>query len=668
MQRFVVALGFGAFVAGAGLLALTLYLWFGDWPASVKETADHYRSVAATEGRPPGPLIANVHGRSPESLGGTWRALIDPLGVGENPITLGMVPRNVQPASSSDLVEFSFEGGPTLEVPGDWNTQDERLFFYEGAVWYQRSFDHEPRAGRRLFLYFGAANYRASVYVNGRRVGGHEGGFTPFNFEISDVVLEGENLLVVMVDNTHGPEDIPVRLTDWLNYGGLTRDVLLVDLPETFIRDYAVELEPGAGEQIRGWVQLDGERRSQQVTLAIPELGAEVAVSTDASGRGEFSLAARPERWSPESPRLYRVELRSETDSVADEIGFRTVEVRGREILLNGRPVFLRGISVHEQAPFGGGRAHSEEHAETLLGWAQELGCNFVRLAHYPHNEHMVRLADRRGLLVWAEIPVYWNIAFDSPRALERARMQLSELITRDRNRASVILWSIGNETPIGDERNAFMRALADYARAFDSTRPVTAALLSSPRDVGRWVTRDVLPSAVGLGGDEWVYQVNDPLGAIVDVAALNEYFGWYYSTPLATATPLSSREVRRLILDNLPKLRIDTGVEKPLIVSEFGAGALAGRHAPEDELAVFSEEYQALVYRRQLEMLTRQEDLRGMSPWVLHDFRSAARLHPEIQGYYNRKGLVSDEGQRKLAFGVLRDHYRALAAREEHR
>jgi beta-glucuronidase len=660
----VVILGLAAFSVGAGCLALALYMWFGAWPQSLRETLDYYRSVAATEGRPPPPLLGNVRARAPRSLAGSWNALVDPLLLGESAISAGMIPRNVRAQAPSDLIEFSFEGGLALEVPGDWNTQHDRLFFYEGPIWYQRVFEHRRDPERRVFLWFGAANYRASVFVNGRRVGGHEGGFTPFNFEIGELLRDGENLLVVMVDNTHTPEDIPVRRHDWLNYGGLTRDVLLLDLPATFIRNYAVELDPGDGQRIRGWVQLDGDRLRQDVMIAIPELGAEATVTSDADGRARFELAATPERWSPRSPKLYRIELRSETDAVSDGIGFRSVTVRGRDLLLNGETIFLRGISIHEEKPGpDGGRAHSEAHAEALLGWAQELGCNFVRLAHYTHNEHMVRLADRLGLLVWAEIPVYWNVAFDEPRTLERARTQLSEMIARDRNRASVILWSIGNETPVSDERNAFMKALADHVRALDATRPITAALLAGPRDVGRWALRDVLPSAAGLGRERWEYRVGDPLGAIVDVAALNEYFGWYYATPLAAATPLTSDEARRLILEHLPGLRLHTGLDKPLIVSEFGAGALAGRHAPEDELAVFSEEYQALVYRQQLAMLSQQSDLRGLSPWVLKDFRSLLRLHPTIQGHWNRKGLLSGTGQRKLAFEVLRQHYRSLAA-----
>jgi beta-glucuronidase len=348
---------------------------------------------------------------------------------------------------------------------------------------------------------------------------------------------------------------------------------------------------------------------------------------------------------------------------VREEIGFRVIERRGTQILLNGEPLYLRGISLHEEAPDGQGRAWSPEHAATLLGWAQELGANFVRLAHYPHADHVARLADRLGLLVWAEIPVYWTLAFESPETLALAKQQLSELVARDRNRASVVFWSIGNETPVGEARNAFMQGLAEHARREDDTRLVAAALETPMAEAVKMLASHAIPAAAGIVRDEWVLEVSDPLAEMVDVPGLNEYFGWYYETPLSFATPLSAHTLRRISLENLPRLRLRLGVERPVLLSEFGADALAGFHAPESELAVFSEEYQALVFRQQLAMLEHQPAVRGVSPWLLKDFRSPIRLHQAMQGYWNRKGLVADDGRRKLAFSVLRDHYRARAA-----
>lgn len=652
------AISVGLFAVGLGSLLLTAYLWFGNWPKEAKEIVDHYRSVAASADQVPLPLIANVRTRDARSLNGTWQAVIDPRGVGT---LAGIAARAAQPRDPSGLTEFSFGEESTLEVPGDWNTQDPRLFFYEGRVWYRRSFEYAASPGSRIFLWFGAANYRASVFVNGLHAGSHEGGFTPFNLEVTGQLRPGENQLVVLVDNSRGPEDIPPERTDWHNYGGLTRDVLLVVVPETFIRDYRVALAKGSRDRIAVEVDLDGPRPEQAVRVEIPDLEVDTALRTDARGRGRIEVDAAPELWSPDSPRLYPVTLRAETDAVSDAIGFRTIEVEGTELLLNGAPVFLRGISIHEEVPVGDGRAHSPEHAARLLGWARELEANFVRLAHYPHNEHMVRLADRMGLLVWEEIPVYWGVAFDSPLALERAERHLGEMISRDRNRASVILWSIGNETPVNEARQAFMGELARHVRSMDPSRPVSGAMVMGAEASARMIGFNLIPAALGWRRAIWAYRVSDPLSELVDLPALNEYFGWYDAAAIGLLTPLSSRRARRLLLDNLDRIRIETGVHKPLLVSEFGAGAKAGLHAAPEELVAFSEEYQALFYRRQLAMLGRQPDLCGISPWVLRDFRSPLRLYHGVQDYWNRKGLISERGEKKLAFDVLRDHYRTL-------
>ena len=646
------------FVLGCSSLALTAYLWLGDWPRRGRQTVEYYRSLARNEGHPGDPIIGNVYGRSSVSLEGRWPAVIDPYGRGG---LGGTAPRALEPRSASDLAEFSFENGVTLAVPGDWNSQDPRLIFYRGVVWYKREFSHEPTPGARSFLWFGAVNYSASVYLNGRMLGQHEGGFTPFNYEITDRLHAGTNLLVVRVDNEKQRDDVPTPLTDWLNYGGITRDVLLVEVPATFVRDYEVQLAAPALDRIRGFVQLDGGTAGQPVELRIPELGVSQRFESSADGRVDFEIQARPELWSPDSPRLYRVEIISGEDRVSEQIGFRSVEVRGDEILLNGSPLFLRGISIHEEAPAQGGRAHGPDDARVLLGWARELEANFVRLAHYPHDEQMARWADRLGLLVWEEIPVYWNIEFGNPGTLDLAEQQLSDLIARDRNRASVILWSIGNETPIGDERQRFMSSLADHVRREDPSRLVTAALLPSTADMGNFFLRSYIPALLGLPTGEWIYRVRDPLAEAVDVQSLNQYFGWYYSGALGLVGPFSSHHARRVMLDNMHRIRFVSDSPKPMLMSELGAGARAGRRAAQEDLAVFSEDYQALVYRRQIDMLRRQSGLAGMSPWILKDFRSPLRLYQGVQDYWNLKGLISDRGEKKAAFAVLRDYYREL-------
>ena len=583
----------------------------------------------------PSTLITNIAGRKTVNLNGAWRAIVDPFNNGRSGFF-----RDARPKNKQDLVEYSFDDSPLLNVPGDWNTQRDSLLFYEGSVWYRRLFDYRKGNAARVFVYFGAVNYQSTVYLNGEKLGDHEGGFTAFNFEVTSKLRDGENSLVVEVNNVRRADAVPAPRFDWWNYGGITRDVMLVEVPATFIQDYSIQLKRGSAHEIAGWVRFNGPLSKHEVTIQIPEAGIEFKTPTEPDGSAKFefdasalacgkkpaSKCAEPLKlWSPEHPTLYRVVVSGEGDSVADEIGFRTIEAQGGKILLNGKPIFLRGISMHEEAPFREGRAFSPEDAQTLLGWVKELGCNFVRFAHYPHNENEVRLADRIGLLVWSEIPVYWDIDWTNPATQANAETQLRDMIARDHNRAAVILWSMSNETPVKPERTAFIRQLAQDARDLDSTRLITSAL-----------------NHVDETGPD-VRTLSDPLGEVLDVLGLNEYVGWYWRTP-----------------EDADKLQWKITWDKPLIVSEFGGGAPFGRHGNADER--WTEEYQQNLFQHQIAMVDRMPNLAGMTPWVLMDFRSPLRMLPGVQDYHNRKGLISNRGQRKLAFYTLQDFYKKKA------
>ena len=215
------------------------------------------------------------------------------------------------------------------------------------------------------------------------------------------------------------------------------------------------------------------------MTVTIPEAGIEQTVTTNADGFAKIEFDADLELWSPENPKLYTVVITAETDKVEDQIGFRSIETRGQDILLNGKSIFLRGICLHEESPFPNmGRASRKDEAEIMLGWAKELNCNYVRLAHYTHNEYMTRTADKLGLMVWAEIPVYWNMNWKNQHTRDVAKTQLYEMIQRDKNKSSVVLWSISNETPLSlKERDDFLLELLQIGRKLDPTRLFTAAL-----------------------------------------------------------------------------------------------------------------------------------------------------------------------------------------------
>ncbi len=417
------------------------------------------------------PAAMNAYARQAISLNGPWHIIVDPYDNGYfnyrlDPYDAAPKPGggyflDRKPANKSDLIEYDFDRSPTLNVPGDWNSQDQKLFYYEGSVWYRRTFDFPQRAtGHRQFLYFGGANYEADVYLNGEKLGKHTGGFTPFQFEVTGRLRATGNSVVVRVNNQRHPEGVPTVNTDWWNYGGLTRDVMLLDTPATFVRDYFVQLKPGTADQVAGFVQLEGAANGEKTKIEIPELKISVEAAPDASGRALFEFALPGATlWSPENPRRYEVVISTATDRISERIGFRSITTRGTDILLNGKPVFLRGVSLHEENPRRGARATGVDDDRLLLGWAKELGCNYVRLAHYPHNEQMARLADEMGLLLWEEVPVYWTIHWSDPATLANAQNQLGELITRDKNRASVIIWSMANETPVSPARTEFLKS-----------------------------------------------------------------------------------------------------------------------------------------------------------------------------------------------------------------
>lgn len=575
-------------------------------------------------------LIANTDGRKTISLDGQWQTIVDPYESGYynyryQPSENGYF-KNAKPKNKSELIEYDFDASSSLKVPSDWNTQADEFFFYEGTIWYKKSFDYQRKPNTRLFVYFGAANYVADVYLNGEKLGQHEGGFTPFNFEITKVVRDTGNFLIVKVDNKRRRDAVPTLMTDWWNYGGLTRQIKLIETPGTFVHDYSIQLQKGSRNRISGWVRLNGDKLSQKITIRIPEAGISKSFTTDASGLASIDLNADLKLWSPETPKLYDVRIEAETDQVSDQIGFRSIETRGTEILLNGRPIFLRGVCIHEEAPFRGGRANSREDAQILLGWAKELGANFVRLAHYPHNEFMVREADRLGIMVWSEIPVYWTIQWENPATFENARNQLSEMIARDKNRAAVVIWSVANETPLSDARLTFLKNLISHGRDLDPTRLFSAAM-----------ERHYLNPTTQM--------IDDPLGEYLDVLGCNEYVGWYDGPP-----------------EKADGLEWKSKYQKPLVISEFGGDALYGHHG--DPAARWTEEYQESIYKHQIAMLKRIPFVRGTAPWILMDFRSPRRPLPKIQDYWNRKGLISNRGEKKKAFYVMQQWYRELQER----
>ena len=576
------------------------------------------------------PQVANILSRQVTSLNGAWHYIVDVQEEGYydyrmNPTPWGFF-RNAKPQHPEDLIEYDFDKAPVMQLPGDWNTQDSQLFFYEGTVWFYKQFRlerKEQRGGKRTLLYFGAVNYEAYVYVNGQLAGHHEGGFTPFNFDVTDLLQDGDNVVIVKVDNKRRAAHVPTLIFDWWNYGGITRDVLLAEVNPVYIENYSLQLTNLKTKELSFSAQLNHKESDKEITLSIPELRIKKTFKTNAEGivySSQFTVhSPQLKLWSPESPILYKVEIQMGDEVIRDEIGFRTIETRGKQILLNGKPVYLRGISIHEEKAYGGGRANSTADAHTLLSWAKELGCNFVRLAHYPHNEYAVREAERMGLLVWSEIPVYWTIAWTNPQTYQNAERQLTDMIRRDQNRANVIIWSIANETPHSAERDTFLSRLATKARSLDNTRLISMAMEVT-------------------SASNYKNRLQDNMNEYVDVISFNEYIGWY-------------RDV-----NDASKMEWEIPYDKPVIISEFGGGAKYGLHGAKNQR--WTEEFQENLYRENIAMIEKIDGLAGTTPWILKDFRSPRRVLNGIQDYYNRKGLFSDQGEKKKAFYVLRDWY----------
>lgn len=570
--------------------------------------------------------INNVYGRSYQSLNGKWAAIIDLYDAGSR------IPLydNPKPKKKEEFYEFSFEGGLRLNVPGDWNSQTLELKYYEGTVWYAHTFQKPhnlttTQPHNRYILYFGGVSTRCKVYLNGKMVCEHEGAFTPFDADVTDVLKDGDNFLCVEVNNNRRKEAIPAMSFDWWNYGGITRDVMLVTVPENHISTYFIQLDKHMPDIINVNVQMSSHQAGTKVKVQIPELKQNVTLTTDDSGAAETRLKVKGlQRWSPDSPKLYDVTLSTDDETVKDEIGFRNIEVAGTKVLLNGKDIFLKSISFHEEIPQRMGRAYSEGDAMMLLSEAKALGVNMVRLAHYQQNEYIVRNAEKMGIMLWQEIPVWQAIDFGNEETLQKASSMLRETMLRDRNRCADCFWGIANETKNTPERNAFLARLLRVGKDIDTTRLFVAAY-----DIAHYSPEH----------DSFI--MKDDFYQNLDLIGINKYMGWYAAWPKDPA-----------------ELHWTVALDKPLFISEFGCEALYGQHGDKEVASSWSEEYQAELFRRNLRMFQNIPNLCGVSPWVLYDFRSPTRMHPTNQDGWNRKGLVSDQGQRKQAWYIMHDYY----------
>ena len=660
-------------------ILLTLCLVHANFIFAQAESAEDFFSQKPPEYAKPSNLIGWIDNREYLSLNGQWKYIVDPMNNGLPETSFfGGFPENKIQKDGYELIEYNFDQADVINVPGAWNEQKDELFFYQGSIWLFKKFNFNIDPNKLNHLYIGASNFSTKIFLNGERVGQFNSGYTAFNFDISDYLIDGENVLLVQINANLSENSVPTKKTDWWPYGGLVGDVLIVNTPKIFIENAYVQISDLQKKQLNFRAKLN-LNKNMNIKLIIDELNLQRSFTTNKNGEiDEFIKFKNIDLWSPDNPKLYNVTVKIEGDEIFDQIGFREIKTKGKQIFLNGTPIKFKGISMHAEPIGEKGVAFSKAHFESLVTTSKELNINFIRAAHYPYTRHMAKVCDELGIMLWEEIPVYWNINWTNKQTKEDALNMLSNLVTRDWNRASVVVWSLGNETPFSKDRMTFMNDLKDRLGELDVSRLKSAAILSG--DAQTFSKLISIIAKVGLekkdltAKERYIFEeiiknvpvpvekllpfeinINDPLANELDLIAYNEYFGWYYTSFFSAQIGIRESLLREIMFELMPSFIIRSEFNKPIHISEFGAGA---KHSFKKTNQVWSEEYQAKVYLKQLEMLKSNPQVQGISPWILKDFRSMMRPLNNVQDFYNRKGLIDENGNKKQAFSVLSNFY----------
>jgi beta-glucuronidase len=585
--------------------------------------------------------------RAMRDLSGVWKFRADPDRVGE---TQGWM---------KGIGEHR-----VIPVPCSWNEIFDDLRNYTGTAWYQCEFELDRGwDGQRIHLRFGSVAYAAKVWLNGNLLGEHSGAHLPFVFDATAHVKPGaENVLVVCVENDLRLDRVPAvpdttRVSlhtqhfpqttyDFFPYAGIHRPVLLFATPDVHVHDITVRTSIGpavatvtiALETSPGW--------NGKAHFRLAGAGQNIDQNSDqniesdgqvSNGRGTIELKVPGARlWSPEDPHLYKLTVTLKDTAVLDEYGFkigiREVRVDGDRLLLNSKPVYLRGFGKHEDFALHGRGLNVATIVRDfeLLKW---LGANSFRTSHYPYSEEAMLLADQYGLMVIDETPAVSLVFMDGP-AIQAARQQqlrqdIAELVERDKNHPCVIMWSVANEPllkpfhtvdPAPQEAVAtgtkFFAPLFNLFRQLDPTRPVT------------------LVSVQG-GPAEWM--------ALGDVICANSYSGWYGLSGKLDAAAVAVRQEALDLHKRHPG--------KPIIFSEFGADAIAGMHSQPPDM--WTEEYQADMIEMYIRILAQYPFVVGTHPWAFADFRTSQSIMRV--GALNQKGVFTRDRRPKLAAHRLR-------------
>jgi beta-glucuronidase len=565
-------------------------------------------------------------------LGGEWLFRRDDLGQG-----LGQ----------SFQRQAGREGWAPLTIPNAWNVGDNSVASMTGTVaWYRKDF-RLPDARARLdwLVRFESVNYRSRVWLNGVPIGRNTGAYLPWDLRIPRSALKrnGTNRLVIRIDNRRLRTDFPPSgLTGsgdpaggWWNYGGILREVYLqrvdrIDITNVVVRPDLPCATCAATVLARVVVRNYGDRTAR-VRITGSFGGAPLNLGTRRVGARRFASfetrlrVARPRLWSPASPYLYpaRFTVRAGKQRVLGyklSSGIRSITVSGGHLLLNGRPLALRGVGLHEDDPVMGFAINSARRAQ-IIAQAKELGATVIR-SHYPLHPEMFELADRAGLLVWSEIPVYaiktQYLKREAVRKL--AARELEANIIANQNHPSILLWSIGNELSArpGPVQQSYIEHAVSQAKALDPSRPVALAVAGYPSAGCR------------------------PQYAALDVIGINDYFGWYPGPN----GQIADRDALPDYLDSVHACYPN----KALFVSEFGAEA--NRDGPVEEKGTFS--YQQDFVNYHLGVYAQRPWLSGAIYWALQEFRVRPNWdggNPRPNPPVHEKGLLRFDGSKKPAW-----------------
>ena len=567
--------------------------------------------------------------RNAVNLSGIWQCKIDSADVGEK--------------------ENWFNGlsyTRSIAVPGSWNEQFEDTRDYMGTVWYEcKTFIPKSWNGQNIFIRVGSANYAAKIWINGTPVGIHEGGHLPFAFNVNNYVkFNAENRITISVENflktarvPPGGDGIPGGTGIWSKYpkanfdffpyGGLERAVWLLTTPKESIQDISVltNIKNKDGEVVVT-VQKTGNIKKGVATLT--GTGKNYTIGFNFLGDKATVSIKVPDAhfWNTTDPYLYNlnVSLDDDRDQYNLNVGIRTITVTDKQILLNGQPIQLKGFNKHEDfAIFGRGTAQPVMIKDCdLMKWT---GANALRTSHYPDDEEQINLADKEGILVMDEIPavgLYFE-GVDLPARQAACKKYIEELVARDKNHPSVIIWSLANE-PSSDRSKASLEASVE---SFKELLVLTKKLDNRPAVI------------VGAAGAplEWL--------ALSDIVCINRYYGWYSNTgDIKTGATQLSKE-----LDDLYQK-----LKKPILITEFGADAQAGMHATPSEM--FTEEYQTEFIKAYLDVAATKDFVAGNYVWVFADFKTSQGV--VRFGGLNLKGVFTRDRKPKQAAYYLKSRW----------